>query len=179
MAQMGLAAAGEPVLLDITRMLEEPTLTAAQKLYLGVGLAKLGDFTGAEKVYASLGGQIVAEGDLKYVETGGTFDERVQNTAAALMLTSITSNPDADALMRYLNLQNTNRRASTTVLYNLEQLAYIENFTIPAGSAGAKFSYLRDGEKQTVDLSGKGWEAISMSYEALTAANLKAGRTSM
>ena len=176
MAQMGLAAAGEPVLLDITRMLEEPTLTAAQKLYLGVGLAKLGDFTGAEKVYASLGGQIVAEGDLKYVETGGTFDERVQNTAAALMLTSITSNPDADALMRYLNLQNTNRRASTTVLYNLEQLAYIENFTIPAGSVGAKFSYLRDGEKQTVDLSGKGWEAISMSYEALTAAQFEGGK---
>lgn len=164
MAYVGLAAAKSPVLLDLTRMLkEDSTLSTAQKLYLGCGIAKLGDFTSAEQVYSDLkdAGVVKKETDLTYV-TGATSEEQLQNTAAALMLTSITSNADADALMRYLNAQNNERSMSYTTLPNLEMLTYLEHFTVPYGEKTGKFSYTLDGETTDVVLDGKGIHTMAM-----------------
>lgn len=164
MAYVGLAAAKSPVLLDLTRMLkEDSTLTTAQRLYLGCGIAKLGDFTSAKQVYSELkdAGVLKKETDLTYV-TGATSEEQLENTAAALMLTSITSNPDADALMRYLNAQNNERAMSYTTLPNLEMLTYLEHFTVPYGEKAGKFSYTLDGETTDVVLDGKGIHTMAM-----------------
>ncbi len=168
MAYVGLAAAKSPVLLDMTRMLkEDTTLTTAQKLYLGCGLAKLGDFTSAEQVYAEIkeAGDVKTETNLRYV-IGATNDEQLQNTAAALMLTSITSNPDADALMRYLNAQNNERSVSFTTLTNLEMLTYLEHFSIPYGEKAGKFSYTLDGETTEEVLDGRGVKTLSLNAQA-------------
>ncbi len=175
MAYTGLAAAKSPVLLDITRMLKENAdLTTAQKLYLGSGLAQLGDFTSAEAVYSALkeSGAVVTETDLKYV-TGATNDERLENTAAALMLTSITSNPDADALMNYLNAQDNDRSASYTTLTNLEMLTYLEKFTLPEGEKPGKFSYVVNGETKEETLDGNGVKVLSLSAETFRNAQFK------
>ncbi|MEM1484543.1 Ig-like domain-containing protein [Oscillospiraceae bacterium PP1C4] len=173
MAYMGLAAMKKPVLYDITKLESESTLTTSQRLYLGVGLAKLGDFTGAEKIYASLGNALVTEGKLKYVEGDGTAETRLQNTAAALMLTSITSNPDADALIRFFHEAETDRAKNYKVLYNMEELTYVEHFSVPKGKDAAKFSYTVDGKTQEVELGELGFKPISMSYEAMQGANFK------
>lgn len=172
MSYLGLAAAGEPVLLDITRMLEQEdaALTVSQRLYLGAALAQLGDFTGADAVYESLGGQLVSEGGVKYVEAGGSLDDRIQNTAAALLLTSVSSHPDADALMRFLNGADTDR-ARSEVLPNLEQLAYIGHFKLPAGESAAKFSVTLDGERREISLAGRGCKSFSLGAQALAEAD--------
>ena len=177
MSYLGLAAAGEPVLLDITRMLEREgdSLTPAQKLYLGAGLAQLGDFTGADAVYESLGGQLVSEGAVKYVEAGGSLDDRIQNTAAALLLTSVSSHPDAGPLMRFLNGADTDR-ARSEVLPNLEQLAYIEHFKLPAGESAAKFSVTQNGERREISLSGRGCKSFSLSAQALAEADFSGSK---
>lgn len=177
MSYLGLAAAGEPVLLDITRMLEREgdSLTPAQKLYLGAGLAQLGDFTGADAVYESLGGQLVSEGAVKYVEAGGSLDDRIQNTAAALLLTSVSSHPDAGPLMRFLNGADTDR-ARSEVLPNLEQLAYLEHFKLPAGESAAKFSVTQNGERREISLSGRGCKSFSLSAQALAEADFSGSK---
>ncbi len=167
MAYTGLAAAKSPVLLDITRMLKENAdLTTAQKLYLGSGLAQLGDFTSAEAIYSALkeSDAVVTETNLKYL-TGATNDERLENTAAALMLTSIISNPDADALMNDLNAQDNDRSASYTTLTNLEMLTYLEKFTLPEGEKTGKFSYVINGETKEETLDSKGVKVLSLSAE--------------
>ena len=175
MAYTGLAAVKSPVLLDITRMLKENAdLTTAQKLYLGSGLAQLGDFTSAEAIYSALkeSGAVVTEGDLKYV-TGATNDERLENTAAALMMTSITSNPDADALMNYLNAQDNDRSASYTTLANLEMLTYLEKFTLPEEEKTGKFSYVVNGETKEETLDERGIKVISLNAETFGSAQFK------
>ena len=88
MAYLGLAAAKEPILLDLLRIISEEgaSMTDAQRLYLGTGLALLGDFTSADLVYNSLGGRLVKDGDMLYAEgADGTLDARIQTSAAALM----------------------------------------------------------------------------------------------
>lgn len=75
-------------------MLEEPGLTDSQRLYLGAALAQLGDFTNAHRVYDEL--EVQKESDLLYLLGDGTQESRMETTAAALMLTSLISDPDAD-----------------------------------------------------------------------------------
>lgn len=177
MAYLGLAAAGEPVLLDITRMLEQEgdSLTVFQRLYLGAALAQLGDFTGADAIYESFGAQLVSEGEVKYIEAGGSLDDRIQNTAAALLLTSVASHPDANPLMRFLNGADTDR-ARSGVLPNLEQLAYIDHFVIPSGESAAKFSVTLNGERQEISLAPKGCKSFSLSAQTLAEAEFSGGK---
>lgn len=177
MAYLGLAAAKEPILLDLLRIISEEgaSMTDAQRLYLGTGLALLGDFTSADLVYHSLGGRLVKDGDMLYAEgADGTLDARIQTSAAALMLASVTSNPDADALMRYMNNLDRDRAKSYSTLANLEMLCYINSFTPPQKGAES-FSYTdTQGEMQKRTLENGGIEPLSMSYEALKAANFQA-----
>lgn len=176
MAYLGLAAAKEPVLLDLLRIISEEgaSMTDAQRLYLGTGLALLGDFTSADLVYNSLGDRLVKDGDMLYVEgADGTLDARIQTSAAALMLASVTSNPDADALMRYMNNLDQDRAKSYSTLGNLEMLCYINSF-IPAQKGAESFSYTdTQGETHKYTLENGGVEPLSMSYEALAAANFQ------
>ena len=175
MSYVGLAAAKSPVLLDITRILkQDASLTTAQKLYLGCGLAKLGDFTSAEQIYAALkeSGAVKTETNLKYL-SGATNEEQLENTAAALMLTSLISNEDASALMRYLNAQDNERSMSYTTLTNLEMLTYAENFTVPAGGKAGKFSYTLGGETKEEVLDGRGVKALTLNAQDFQSAKWK------
>lgn len=173
MAYAGLAAAKAPVMLDVRQMLENTDLTVRQRLYLGAGLAALGDFEHARAVYDALQTQIVTEGDLKYVEGDGTAAQRLENTAAALMLTSLASHPDADALLRFLLAQQDARSRLEEPLYNLEMLAYVAHYTAPRGKEAGKFSYQIDGKTEHVELGELGLKPLSMSAEALETAEFK------
>lgn len=173
MAYMGLAALKKPVLLDVAKQESDPKLTIAQKLYLGVGLAKLGDFTGAQKIYDGLGEQVITEGKMKYVENGGTADERLQNTAAALMLTSIISSPDADGFMLYFNQLDNDRARDVKVVYNLEILTYLQSFTMPDAANAGKFSCMIDGQREEFDLGTLPVKSMEFGQETLRNADFK------
>ena len=98
-----------------------------------------------------------------------------QNTAAALLLTSVSSHPDAGPLMRFLNGADTDR-ARSEVLPNLEQLAYIEHFKLPAGESAAKFSVTQNGERREISLSGRGCKSFSLSAQALAEADFSGSK---
>lgn len=175
MTYMGLAAVREPVLLDINRLLAKDGLSDAQKLYLGAGLAMLGDFTGANNIYTQVAQvSLKTEGQLKYMSLG-SGEEMLETTGAALMLTSLISHEDADGLMLYLCEQGEGRsQHAFDGLVNLEMLAYLENFTPPKGEMKAKFSYVREGKTQEVTLGELGVKPIALSGEEFENANFQA-----
>lgn len=196
MAYVGLAALGEPILRDVNNYLETnwDTLTDTQKLWMGVGLAELGDFTGAQKAYESLASKFVTEGDLRYYKEGSVEDQ-ITATGAALALTSITYNEDADSLLRFFLERDNDRAKVDRVIPHLEILTYIRHFgglsdpsavsyqepregetqtqVVSDGEVQAKFRYWNEGKEQQVELGSFGRKPMSLSYEALRDANFK------
>ena len=139
----------------MNRILAEEGLTDAQRLYLGVGLAQLGDFTGAERVYASLSGKLKSESGMKYLDPDGTRESRLAATGAALM--------------RYLCVPENDRNRTDRSVTDLEMLCYLERFTVPTGGAAARFAYTLDGERREITLSEPAWHSASLSAETLAA----------
>lgn len=173
MAQAGLAAAGQPVLLDVRHMLEnDDSLTVSERLYLGAGLAKMGDYIGAEKVYQSLKKEVVSDTGVKYVK-GADLEAQLENTAAALMLTAIIQHEDADLLMDYFLKMDKDRAKSATVSYELEVLAYLESFTVLAGLESGQFGYTQGGEYQEITLGKKAYQTLSLGHDDLQNAGFK------
>ncbi len=174
MAYLGLAALEEPVLLDLTRLSQDESLTTAQKLWLGAGMAKLGDYSGAQAVYKVVGRQVETEGKLKYLLPGGALNDQIETTAAALALTSLTGHPDADAFMRYFLEREDDRARTQESLPHLEMLLYTGHTSAAYRKESDSFRCVLDGEERTFDLGQKGYQSFRLSREALAAANFEA-----
>lgn len=143
MAYVGLAAAKEPVLLDLQRLYEtdgaemEPYL----RLYLGAALARMGDYGKAGEIYETV--RTVRAGDALHIEDGDTR----RATAAALLLATESGHGDANGLARYL-MSGAGERGETVA--NLEVLAYARAAMKSAGEG--KFTYETGGETKEVQL---------------------------
>lgn len=180
MTMLGMAALDEPVLLDLRQQLSDNgTLTVSQRMYLGAGLALLGDLEGAKSVYQGLGDTLVAQGTISYVE-GKDGEERLQNTAAALMLTSLAKHSDADRLMRWLNKTESvpesgkfaGRMYCGLEPYTLEVLTYVQNFNLTENGELGKFRYTLLGKTEEASLKD-GYKTLSLSAEGLRDAGIK------
>lgn len=145
MAYVGLAAAKEPVLLDLQRLYEsDPEMEPYLKLYVGAAFARLGNFDQAKAIYDTV--KTVRAGDLCHIEDGNIR----RATAAALLLATEAGLDDQDGLARYLITQKT-EPGKEGALCNLELLAYAENKQAGA-SGGGKFTYYENGQQKTVEL---------------------------
>lgn len=171
MAYLGLSSLKEPLLLEVSRMLDEPDLTDAQRLYLGAALAQLGDFTNAHRVYSEM--KVEKESGLKYLTGDGTQESRMETTAAALMLTSLISDPDAEQLMAYLCIPENSRTLNTQIVCDLEMLCYLNQFTPPTDGDIAVFRYQLDGQTQEVSLDQPAWKALKFGKRQLEEANFE------
>lgn len=175
MAYAGLAALREPVLYDVKGQLTNKTLTTAQRLYLGAGLASLGDFDGALAVYEACAAQ-KQQGENGALYFAGKGAEGVQTTGAALLLCSIAGHPDAQGLMRHLlDTKALEPRADEAVLVNLEMLSYVRNFRFNVGQSGI-FEYMHEGKRQRVQLGTRGMKYITLTAEEFAGARIKAVR---
>lgn len=169
---MGLAAVKKPVLLDIRRIVEQNggTMTALQKLRYGSALAILGDDSGAQGLYDSFADLRTEQGDMIYLKDDD-MDRELELTAAALILTSYSAHPDADGLMR--SLCRLEPKTDTDVLYQLELLSYLRNFTLPEETDTVRFSMTQDGEENTYSLDKTGRASFVLTKEALKEAAFK------
>lgn len=173
MAYLGLASLQEPVLLDVQRILKQETLSSVDQLYLGVALAKLGDYTNAARLYEGLSEQMHREEDLLWLEPDGSQASRLRATGAALMLTSEISHTDALPLMRYLCLPENERSRQTAVCNDLELLCFLERYQKPASGETAAFSWQDpSGQVQEVSLETPTWKALRFDRAGLAGANL-------
>lgn len=142
----GLAALKEPVLLDIQRLLEAKDNTPQIKLILGVALAEMGDFQGAQDVYKDMMEKMGKVTDtFAYLEFG-TRDESIDATALCSLIALKTNAPEKLKLFNYINSNSTSE-----LLVNLERMIFVTNY-IKDVSLDSSFSYELDGVKKQVDL---------------------------
>lgn len=173
MSYLGLAALDEPILLDLTRLSQDESLTAAQKLWLGAGMARLGDYAGAQALYQGLSRQVETEGKLKYLLPGGSLDEQTEATSAALALTTLAGHPDADAFMRYFLERDDDRARSQESLPHLEMLLYTNHTSAAYTKDQSVFRCVLEGGERTFELGAKGYQCLLLSREALAAAQFE------
>ncbi|MFV0401195.1 MAG: alpha-2-macroglobulin family protein [Oscillospiraceae bacterium] len=174
MCQLGMAAMGDPVLLDLRYMLTQPQYSDTEKLYLGAAMAALGDYASADALYEGMVGKMTdtAEG-WRFLSVGDETANR-EATAAALLLTSITGHSDATALMDYL--LNAGEDKNQQEPYELELYSYARYFRLPEGEDSAKLRYTDgDGKKQEIKLGEEqGFFTLSMGATELATADFTA-----
>lgn len=174
-AYWGLGALGEPVLLDIRDLLRSSSLELREHLVLGAALAELGDFEGAGGVYSSVAsGKLKTEGELAYVDAGGSRDQMVDLTA---LLSVIAMKIDAPEKMKLFNYIRSN--STSELLTNLERLIYVSN-SLPGTLMEGSFTYEVGGERKDVQLKGSQQVQLLLTSEKLanlTISNVKGDLT--
>lgn len=162
---IGLAAIGEPVLLEVRSLLSE---CEAEDLYsrmiYACALAAIGDDSGSEAEFELTFRSLVAqEGYSAWIECGDA-NENDRLTAMALCIVSRTDRELAVKFMRYLE------ERSLKDFYGLQKVIYARNMLY--GSFGtAEFEYTDGDVKRTVTLSGTETKAFVMTVEEFEAAN--------
>lgn len=118
----GLAAIHEPVLIEIRAMLESEKITDVDRLYLALGLAELGDDSGATAIFDTLETSYGKTMDTYAVlELGETRDEQLENTLLFAELAAMLQRPNADAYYTYAR-----DNATVDALLVLAELNYLD-----------------------------------------------------
>ncbi|MCL2020027.1 MAG: Ig-like domain-containing protein [Oscillospiraceae bacterium] len=150
-AYLGLAALGEPVLLDIIGLLDEPNgLKDDDKLRLCAALALLGDEYNALRHYLE-----ITENNFAHVRIISSDEMTIKvsddrHTALALLTAGTLNLPEAEGMAKYLMAQKL-----TDQTFVLEIMNYIKHYNGVVAEP-AEFSYTLFGETQTVSLN-RGW----------------------
>lgn len=147
-ALYGLAALGEPVLVPIQQLNQGEDLSVIVKLYLALGMSKLGDKQTAREIYKTLVEQYGEETPpYLRLNVGVDQDDIVQATTLAAQLAGLLAEDVQDSLYKYVNENYT-----TDILIYLERLAYAE-YALPLTNPEAvSFTYELDGQTQTRSL---------------------------
>lgn len=176
MAYVGMAALGEPVLLDLGRILNDygESLSDAETLYLGAGLALLGDTTAAETLFDGIRG-FNHEGGLAWMAGDGTAESSLDTTAAALVLSSILHRDTAAGFAAYLMGQPSAQRGQPAgEPYHLALLTYCENMGEPLETDRAKFSYLdSEGLTKEVSVDENGFATLTLGAAQMESSGLR------
>lgn len=147
----GLAALNEPVLLDMKAFMLTPGLEIRDKLALGVGLAEIGDYDSAGKIYDEILKQNGKVNDnLAWIEVPSGRDYYTEATALSSLLALKLDKPEKMKLFDYSRSNSTSE-----LLVNLERLAFVKSY-IPSVSADSSFSYELDGVRKDIRLSKAG-----------------------
>ncbi len=167
-AYMGLAALSEPVLPQVTELLESSSdLENADKLRLCAALALMGDYSSAAARYTELTDgklkfrQNTVKGDMEaYI---GSLDE----TRLSLITASILGLPEADGMARYL-VREKQREISVV----LELMIYLKNYS-PEHEGNAVVEYSLNGKTQTVALERFGSCTLNFGEEQFKNADFR------
>ena len=164
---LGLAALSEPVLTDISRLLEEriEQLSYYDQLRLCAALALLGDERGALERYIPLTADIKIYADDKKEVKAYIKGER--DTSFALLTASVLNLPEAEGFVRYLIDSK-----SKTQVFVLDIMSYLRRYT-PKVEGNATFSYRLNGKTETVNINRFSGVTLNFGREQLAEANFK------
>ncbi|HXH20822.1 MAG TPA: Ig-like domain-containing protein [Dehalococcoidia bacterium] len=162
-ALYGLAALGEPVLLDLQALEGHPDLTWRGRLYLALGLHARGDDAGALRIFEAMMEE--AGEDLHpwtRLRAGDDEDDSIEATALAALLAIGLRDSRAESLMRYVQ-ENYTR---DTLLY-LEELQYLQEALPRALPTAVSFRYEAGGRAEEVVLERGATKSLSLTAEEL------------
>jgi len=158
----GLASLGRPVLLDVRMFLKEENISLKEKLYLGMALVELGDYSGAQTVYDGIlkdYGKTAAE--FKYIDQGKDSDDIVEMTSLCSLMAMKLNTPERDAFFDYITNKSTD-----DILINLEKLIYLQN-TVPEAEKTGSLSISAGEGVEKVKLTGTERKTMTVTYDTL------------
>ena len=163
---LGLAAFGEPVLVDIYT-LASSDISDEAKLYLSFALAILGDYSGARELYdiVTEGG---LEGEYEINVKEQSSEDRIRLTALALMTASFVDRDRATPMARYIM-----SHTSSLDVYSLEMAAYVRCF-YPIDASDVSFSYTVGDEKHEITLKPAEVHSLTLGKAAFESLEVEA-----
>ncbi len=162
----GLGALTEPVLLEVKSLLKSQDLDLKQKIYLALALAELGDYDGAEEVYAKvIAANSKHTAPYLYIQYGRDRDDVLDATALCSVLSLKLGAREKYGLFNYVK-----DSSPKDTLLNLERLMFV-SFSLPKSQQTGSFSYELDGTRKDVTL--KNIERYKLVLTAEKAAGIK------
>lgn len=161
-AYFGLATLERPVLIDVRAFLNEAGISLKEKLYLGLALLELGDYSGAQAVYDGVVkdyGKSAAE--FKYIDQGKDSDDIVEMTSLCSLMAMKLKTEDMDAFFDYVTSKSTD-----DILINLEKMIFLQN-TIPEAEKTGTLNISSGGNSEEIKLTGTETKSMVLTYEEL------------
>jgi alpha-2-macroglobulin len=166
LALYGMAALDRPVLQSAYALLKAGDLTLAEKLYLTLAVAELGDLEGVRPLYRAIltehGEQL---GAAYRIRTGRDQDEILTNTALAGVLAAKLGESQAPGMAAYLS-----ENPGKEVLLVLQEALMAQSALPQLGSAPVSFTLTVAG--QTINRELKPGESFSTAIPAKSLAGL-------
>ncbi|MFA5106724.1 MAG: polymorphic toxin-type HINT domain-containing protein [Patescibacteria group bacterium] len=165
-ALYGLASLGEPVLAKIQTVLQQTELSVEDRLYLAIGLIRLGDQEGARLVYQdTIRTNLRFEGDEAWLESESDLTRRVKLTGlTGILAAELKLTDDANALWSYLS-----GHYPETDLDVIERALMIRALLVMADPSAASFTYDTGSRKETVKLENGATYALDLAAVELAA----------
>ncbi len=145
----GMAALGEPVLLDVQKMIKSKDITIDEKLYLALALAEMGDNIGAKDVFSQVT-QRYSKSMLpyRYIDTDGDKDDIMSLTSKIAVLGYKINDTEKQQYLGYV-LNN----STDDILLNLERLM-IAKIGLPTCKMTGSITLSIDNKEQKLELDG-------------------------
>ncbi len=161
-----LACLGEPVIVPIKSLLKED-ITEEDKLYLAIGLAKIGDTTSSNQILDQIFQQsLQTEGDLSYLKIGKNQNDYYRHTLLALGAAGLSSHSQSLPLYRFVS-ENYSKEYYSGIFEAISLSKMIQN----GSTSPVSFTYLLNGKSTAKNLS-KG-EAFQLTLTPEDLKNIK------
>ena len=160
LALYGLAILGEPVLLEITALANEPDISLADAIYLGLALVELGEVQAAKRLYDLHIAPLVQRfGGYYRIDVAGGRRELLEATTSAALLAARLGMPESLGLHGYAHSQ---RRAD--MIMTIERLKFISYMMENLPDEAASITYNLFGETNTRELGA--WKHFNLRIPA-------------
>jgi hypothetical protein len=147
-AMFGLAALGEPLLLDIQQAAALTDLTPREQLYLGLAAAELGDEDTASRLYAALLDEHgERRGPAIRLNVGVDADDILEATSLAAGFAAMLGDDFAPLLFEY-----TAQNYTHETLVQLEQITYLVDAMPRLSEAPVQVEFRVDGDQREEEL---------------------------
>jgi hypothetical protein len=168
-ALYGLAALGQPVLVQLQTLLKETDLSWRERLYAGLAAMELGDDTTARAVFEGLSDDFGESRAPSYrLRVGADQDDILEATSLAAILAAGLGDPIAGQLFDY-----TANNYTKDILIELEQISFLAQALPRLSSAPVRFAYTVDGDRTEVELARGETLTIQLSPEQLDSLRLE------
>jgi alpha-2-macroglobulin len=168
-AMYGLAALGEPVLLDVQQAASLTDLSTRERLYVGLAAAQLGDDATASRMYTGLLNDFGEQrGATIRLNVGANQDDILEATSLAAGLGAMLGDDDAPPLFEY-----TTQNYARETLVQLEQLSYLVKAMPRLSEASVKVRYTTGGQTHDAQLERGQSVTLQLNPDELQALNLQ------
>lgn len=162
----GLACLREPVLLELNALAANQDLPVADRLYIGLAYAYIGDVNSAAIIYQEIAQKYLKEDTLRaYISVDNEnydSDDIQEATSLCALLAQKINAPQCRKLFSYVS-----NMYGQDILTNAMRLVYIKS-GLKSLNMESSFTYEIDGKKETATIKGIGMVSMFLTSDKLS-----------